>query len=313
MDKPLWMWAAFFGIVATLLILDLGILHRKERDISVSESLKLSAGYILVSVCFGLLVNHYLGGRAGKQFFTGYVVEKSLSMDNILVMSMVFSHFYIPRRYQHRVLFWGILGVVLLRGIMIGVGAALVERFHFILYFFGAFLIVTGLRMLLAAGHEEEKSLEENKLLGWLRKRIPVTQSLHGKQFFAYEPESGDGGKVMRKATPLFLVLVFIELADIVFAVDSVPAVFAITTDTFVVYTSNIFAILGLRALYFSLSAMLHRFAYLKYALSLVLVFIGAKIFLAPVINISSGVSLAITLWLLTAGVAVSLYKTREK
>jgi len=300
MDKPLWMWAGFFGVVVALLVFDLGLLHRKERDISVRDSLLLSVGYIAVALCFGFAVMHYIGLKAGKDFFTGYFVEESLSMDNILVMSMVFSHFMIPRRYQHRVLFWGILGVVLLRGAMIGLGVLLIERFHVVLYLFGAFLVVTGLRMLFLP--EYQKTMEENKILAWLRRRIPVTASLHGKQFFAYE-------NMKRKATPLLLVLLFIELVDIVFAVDSVPAVFAITTDSFVVYTSNIFAILGLRALYFALAAMLHRFAYLKYALSLVLVFIGGKIFLAP--HISSGWSLAVTLALLLGGIGVSLYKTR--
>lgn len=303
MDKPLWMWAGFFAVVTGLLVFDLGLLHRKERDISVRESLLLSAGYIFVSLCFGAAVCHFIGGRAGKDFFTSYFIEKSLSLDNILVMSMVFAHFTIPRRYQHRVLFWGILGVLLLRGLMIGLGAALIARFHFVLYFFGAFLIFTGLRMLFLS--RKEKTLEENRLLTFLRGRMSLTPSLHGRQFFAYE-----GG--LLKATPLLLVLVFIELADIVFAVDSVPAVFAITIDSFIVYTSNIFAILGLRALYFSLSAMLHRFAYLKYALALVLVFIGGKIFLSPYLHISSGISLAVTLALLLMGVLVSLHKTRR-
>jgi len=310
MDKPLWMWAGFFAIVVALLAFDLGLLHRNQREISVRESLWLSLGYVMVSMCFGAAIYHYLGKHAGKDFLTGYFIEKSLSMDNILVMSMVFSHFTIPRRYQHRVLFWGILGVILLRGMMIGLGAVLIAQFDFILYFFGAFLIFTGLRMFFAAG-ADEKTMEENKLLAWLRQRISVTSTLHGKQFFAREA-GAVAGTIVRKATPLLLVLIFIELADTVFAVDSVPAVFAITTDSFVVYTSNIFAILGLRALYFALAAMLYRFAYLKYALALVLVFIGAKIFLGPFIKISSSWSLTVTLTLLMGGVIFSLYKTRS-
>jgi len=309
-STPLWMWAGFFAIVLALMVFDLGLLHRKEREIGVRESLWLSCGYIFISLCFGGLVNHYLGGHAGKDFFTAYFIEKSLSMDNILVMSMVFAHFQIPRQHQHRVLFWGILGVIILRGLMIGLGSALVQEFHFVLYFFGAFLIVTGIRMLFFGEKEEEKSLEENKLLAWLRKRIPVTKELYGKKFFVREPGILPATSV-RRATPLFLTLVFIELADVVFAVDSIPAVFAITTDTFVVYTSNIFAILGLRSMYFALAAMLHRFAYLKYALALVLTFIGAKIFLAKFVEISSGPSLCVTLGLLIGGVLLSLYKTR--
>lgn len=312
MDKPLWMWGGFFAVVLALLVFDLGLLHRKEREISIPESLWLSAAYITVAMCFGCSVYYYLGKHAGRDFFTGYFVEKSLSMDNIFVMSLVFSHFYIPRRYQHRVLFWGILGAICLRGMMIGLGAALISQFHFILYFFGAFLIVTGLRMLFVAEKNEEKAIEESKLLAWLRKYVSVTSSLHGKKFFAYEGGNVPG-TLVRKATPLFLVLLFIEIADIIFAVDSVPAVFAITTDSFVVYTSNIFAIIGLRALYFSLAAMLHRFTYLKFGLALVLIFIGGKIFLAPLIKISSGWSLAVTLTLLLGSIAVSLYKTRSQ
>jgi tellurite resistance protein TerC len=305
MTTPFTLWAGFFLIVILLLVFDLGLLHRKERDIGIKESLWLSLGYIAVSICFGFAICHYLGQDAGEDFFTGYLIEKSLSMDNIFVMSLVFHHFAIPQRYQHPVLFWGILGVVILRGLMIGLGAFLIEEFHSILYLFGAFLIFTGIRMLFLAD-KEEAGLEENKILGWLRKHMNVTESLHGKKFFVRE-------NGLRKATPLLLVLLFIELADIVFAMDSVPAVFAVTTDPFIVYTSNIFAILGLRALYFALSAMLHRFAYLKYSLAVVLVFIGGKIFL-PLLDmeITSPVSLAITLGLLACGVISSLYKTRN-
>ena len=311
MGEPLWMWGAFFAIVLVLLVLDLGLFHREEREISVRESLWQSAGYIFISLCFAACVHQFVGGRASRDFLTSYFVEKSLSMDNILVMSMVFSHFYIPRRYQHRVLFWGILGVLLLRGIMIGLGAALVERFEFVLYFFGAFLVYTGAKMIFEKEDEEEKSLDESKLLIWLRKHLPVTATLHGKKFFALEEDKAMG-TLVRKATPLFLTLVFVEIADIIFAVDSIPAVFAVTTDPFVVYTSNIFAILGLRALYFSLAAMLHRFEYLKYGLSLVLVFIGGKILIKHFYVVGSGTSLFVTLTLLVGGIVLSLYKTRE-
>ncbi len=305
------MWGGFFAIVVALLIMDLGLMHRREREISIRESLWFSFGYILVSLCFGAAVWHYLGKHAGKDFYTGYFIEKSLSIDNIFVMSLVFSHFRIPRRYQHPVLFWGILGVIMLRGALIGIGAMLVTNFHFILYFFGAFLIVTGIRMLFTKDRGK-KTLEESKLLAWLRRHIPITPELKGKRFFVMERES-PAGRAIRKATPLLIVLLFIELADVVFAVDSVPAVFAITTDPFIVYTSNIFAILGLRALYFALAAMLHRFTYLEYALGLVLVFIGAKVFLAPVYKITSGWSLGVTLGLLLGGILFSLYKTRKE
>lgn len=308
MDKPLWMWIGFFAVVAALLAIDLGGLHRKERDITIRESLWLSAGYVFVSLCFALVVTYYLGASAGKEFITGYLIEKSLSMDNILVIAMVFLHFQIPKLYQHRVLFWGVLGVVILRGMMVGLGATLIAHFYAVLYLFGAFLIFTGLRMFLI--REKHKTFEENKLLHWLRGHVPTTATLHGKQFIAYEPNVM--GVMLRKATPLLVTLLFIELADVIFAIDSVPAVFAITTDPFIVYTSNIFAILGLRALYFALAAMLHRFAYLKYALSLVLIFVGAKILLASYIVISSNCSLLITLLLLLGGVCMSLLKTQN-
>ena len=310
-DKPLWAWASFFGIILLLLIFDLGLFSRKERDVGIRESLWLSVLYIFIAISFGGFVSRYIGHHQGKDFFTAWLVEKSLSLDNILVISMVFSYFQIPLRYQHRVLFWGVLGVVLLRGVMIGAGAMLIQQFHFVLYLFGLFLIFTGIKMLFVA-EEEEESLENNKLLLWLRRWIKVAPVLSGKRFFV-QTEFTHGDKPGYMATPLFLVLIFIEFADIVFAVDSIPAVFAITTDPFVVYTSNIFAILGLRSLFFALSAMLHRFAYLKYAVALVLVFIGGKIFASLFgVNISSGLSLAVTVALLLGGVIISLWKTKE-
>ncbi|MEI6729631.1 MAG: TerC family protein [Pseudomonadota bacterium] len=303
MEKPLIAWLGFFSLITLLLIFDLGLLNRKHKDITIKRSLWLSLFYVTISIIFGLVVTFFIGAKDGDDFFTGYLVEKSLSLDNIFAISLVFTHFQIPQKYQHRVLFWGILGAVLMRGVMIYVGATIIEQFHFVLYIFGAFLIFTGLRMLFLAD-DEEKSMEENKLLAWLQKKIPLTDQLAGNNFFVRENN-------ILKATPLFLVLIFIELADVVFAVDSVPAVFSVTTDKFVVYTSNIFAILGLRALYFALCAMLHRFAYLKYAISLILVFIGSKIFLAKIIEISSAISLLVTVGLLAAGVLLSLYKTR--
>ncbi len=303
MDKPLSLWIGFFAIVLLLLAFDLGLLHRKEREINIKESLWLSLGYIFISVCFGFAVLFFIKPQDGDDFFTGYLIEKSLSIDNIFVISLVFIHFKIPRLHQYRVLVWGIIGALLMRGVMIYLGAELIDVFHPILYFFGAFLLFTGARMLFIT-EADEKSLEENKILRWLKSKIPMTDTFHGNKFFVKEG-------VIRKATPLFLALVFIELADVVFAVDSVPAVFSVTTDKFIVYTSNIFAILGLRALYFALAAMLHRFAYLKYALSLVLIFIGSKIFLAHFIIIPSIVSLAVTIALLTGGIILSLYKTR--
>jgi tellurite resistance protein TerC len=309
MGHPVWMWLSFLGVVGVLLALDLGVLHKGEREIGVKESLVLSAGYITVAMVFGSWVWWQLGAQAGMDFYTGFFIEKSLSMDNVFVIALIFSFFAIPRKYQHRVLFWGILGVIVLRAIMIALGATLIEQFHGILYFFGAFLVFTGVKMWWMADHDPD--IATNPVLRFLRKHMRVTDQLEGNAFWVKKAEPATG-KVVRYATPLLLALVLIELVDLVFAVDSVPAIFAITTDPFVVYTSNIFAILGLRALYFALSAMIHRFHYLKYALSLVLVFIGGKIFLVPLIGkIPAVLSLSVTVGLIAGGVIVSLWKTR--
>jgi tellurite resistance protein TerC len=309
MGKDLWMWVLFLALVLTLLALDLGVLHKERREISMKESLILSAGYIMIALIFGAWVWWSMGKVSGINYLTGYFVEKSLSMDNIFVISLIFSYFGIPRLYQHRVLFWGILGVIVLRAIMIGVGAALVERFDWILFIFGGFLVLTGIKMLVSADHDPD--MTDNAFLKFLRNHIPVTDRLHGEKFFVTEKNSGTG-KAARLATPLFLALIMVEGADIVFAVDSIPAIFAITTDTYIVYTSNIFAILGLRALYFALAAMVSRFVYLKYALSAVLIFIGGKIFWNHFVGkVDPLVSLTVTLVLLAGGVIVSLLKTK--
>lgn len=308
MGKPAWAWAAFMTLVMTLLFLDLGVLHRKTHEISIPESLKLSLFYIVVAMAYGGWVWWYLGDTAGMNYLTAYFVEKSLSLDNVFVISLVFSYFAIPRLYQHRVLFWGILGVIVLRGLMIGAGAALIAQFHWILYFFGAFLVFTGIKMLLAKD-DDAPDMSQNRVIRFLRQRMRVTEQLHGDHFWVQQPDPKTG-KMVRWATPLFLALVVVEISDLVFAVDSVPAVFAITTDPFVVYTSNIFAILGLRALYFALAAMVHRFEYLKYALAAVLIFIGAKIFYASFVGkIPALVSLGVTIGLLGGGVIVSLLR----
>jgi tellurite resistance protein TerC len=309
LGQEAWLWLVFAGVVATLLALDLGVLHRTDREIGGRESLALSAGYIAVAIGFGAWIWRQLGSSAGIEFFTGFLVEKSLSIDNVFVIAMIFATFSIPRQYQHRVLFWGILGVIVLRAAMIAAGAALVVRFDWVLYVFGAFLALTGVKMLWMA--DREPALDRNPLLGWLRRVLPVTPALHGNAFFVRETDAASG-RLVRRATPLFLALCVVELVDLVFAVDSVPAIFAITTDPFIVYTSNIFAILGLRALYFALAAIIHRFRYLKYALALVLVFIGAKIFLVNVIGkIPPAISLSVTGALILGGIVVSLWKTR--
>jgi len=315
LGTPVWMWTLFLTLVVALLVLDLGVLHKgADHEIGVRESLWLSAMYITLGVAFsGFVWWQVEPGMPGAtaNYLTAFVVEKTLAMDNVFVIALIFTYFSIPRKYQHRVLFWGILGVIVLRGIMIGLGATLVSQYHWILYIFAAFLILTGIKMMFAG--DEEHDIGDNRALKFLRKHMRVTDGLRGNAFFVHEPEK-KSGKIMRHATPLFLALVLIEIADLIFAVDSVPAVFAITTDPFVVYTSNIFAILGLRALYFALAAILHRFAYLKYALSLLLVFIGSKVFVADLFGwekFPASWSLGITLGILAAGVVFSLWKTR--
>jgi len=309
LGKPVWVWLTFIGIVVALLAFDLGVLHKDDKEIGVRESLLLSSGYIIVALIFGAWVWWYLGAQSGMDYYTGFMIEKSLSMDNVFVIALIFSFFAIPRQYQHRVLFWGILGVIVLRAIMIGLGATLVSQFSWVLYLFGAFLIFTGIKMWIIADHVPD--IANNPLLKFLKRHMRLTDGLRGNAFWVQEPDPASG-KVVRFATPLLLALVLVEFVDLVFAVDSVPAIFAITTDPFIVYTSNIFAILGLRALYFALAAMIHRFKYLKYALALVLVFIGTKIFLVGIIGkIPPAISLSVTFGLIAGGVLVSLWKTR--
>lgn len=305
MGTPVWMWLSFFGVVVTLLAVDLGLFHKTASEIGVAESLRMSAVYIALGVSFSLFVGWQMGATAASNYLTAFVVEKSLSMDNVFVMALIFSSLAIPRALQHRVLFWGVLGVIVLRGLMIGVGAALVAEYHWVLYVFAAFLILTGIKMLFSS---DDHAMDDNRFVRWLKSRMRLTEKPEGTKFFVKR----DG---LWFATPLFLALIMVETADLIFAVDSVPAVFAITADPFLVYTSNIFAILGLRALYFALSAILHRFAYLKYALSVLLIFIGSKLFVADWLDwdkFPASLSLGITALILTTGVAVSLWKTRD-
>jgi tellurite resistance protein TerC len=310
LTTPVWMWLTFISIVIILLVLDLGVLHRTSREIGVRESLLLSAGYIAMGLGFGGWVAWQLGNAAGLEYLTGFAVEKALAMDNVFVIAMIFTFFAVPRQYQHRVLFWGILGVIILRAIMIGLGAALVTQFSWVLYIFALFLIATGIKMIWFSNSEPD--IGNNPVLKFVRHRFNVTDEHHGERFFV-KKQDGKTGKLAWYATPLFMALVLIEVADVIFAVDSVPAIFAITTDPFIVYTSNIFAILGLRALYFALAAMVHRFHYLKLALALVLIFIGSKVFLADLLGLEkfpAAISLGVTFGLLAGGVLYSLWKT---
>jgi tellurite resistance protein TerC len=311
MGHAAWLWMVFGTVVVTLLVLDLGVLHREEREIGVRESLMLSAGYITAGLLFGAWVAWQLGTQSGLDYLTGFLIEKSLSLDNIFVIALIFSTLAVPRSLQHRVLFWGILGVIVLRALMIGLGAALVESLSWTLYLFGAFLVFTGIRMWKAV--DEVPDVANSRLLRWLRSHMRVTPELQGQAFFVRQPHP-QTGRAVWWATPLFLALCMVEAADLVFAVDSVPAIFAITTDPFIVYTSNIFAILGLRALYFALSAMMDRFHYLKYALAAVLVFIGGKILVHDLVGkVPAALSLSVTGGLIAAGVIVSWWKTRPQ
>ncbi|HEV2560274.1 MAG TPA: TerC family protein [Microvirga sp.] len=308
--KPAWLWFTFLGIVGALLAFDLGVLHKDDKELGIAESLKLSVFYIGIAVVFGAWIWWSMGPESGMQYFTGYAIEKALSIDNVFVISLIFGYFAIPPKYQYRALVWGIVAVLVLRGFMIAIGAALVQEYDWVLLLFGAFLIATGIKMLVVG--EGEQDISKNPVVRFLSKRMRVTNELHGERFFVRKPDPKTG-KLVLWATPLFLALAVINVADLVFAVDSVPAIFAITTDTYIVFTANIMAILGLRALYFALAAMVHRFEYLKYALAGVLVFIGAKIFWNYYFGkLDPAISLGVTLAMIAGGIVFSLWKTRK-
>jgi tellurite resistance protein TerC len=319
LDKPVWMWTGFMAIVIALLAFDLGVWHKEDKEMGISESLWLSLFYFLFALIYGAGVwwaysvgalKTTDGVHAGIAFFTGYFIEKALSIDNVFVISLIFGFFAIPRKYQYRALVWGILAVIVLRGIMIAIGAELVERYSWVLYIFGAFLIATGVKMLIVP--EGDPDIANNPVVKFMKKHMRVTNELHAQHFFVKQPDPVTG-KIVLWATPLFLALVVINIADLIFAVDSVPAIFAITKDTFIVYTANIMAILGLRALYFALAAMVHRFHYLKYALAIVLMFIGAKIFWNELVGkMNPAISLGVTLALIIGGIVYSMWKTRN-
>ncbi len=312
LGTPVWFWLAFIGLVVALTAFDLGVLHKEDKEMGIAESLKLSLFYISIALLFGVFVWLQKGAQSGMEYYTGFFIEKALSIDNVFVISLIFGYFAIPRKYQYRALLWGIIAVIVLRGIMIGVGAAVVEQYHWVLWVFAAFLVFTGIKMLFAG--DEEMDISKNPIVTFMTRHFRVTNELHGEKFLV-QVQDPVTGKIVRVMTPLLLALIVINLADLVFAVDSVPAIFAITTDTFIVYTSNIMAILGLRALYFALAAMVHRFHYLKYALALVLVFIGSKIFVADFLldgaKFPPVLSLGVTFALILGGVFYSLYKTK--
>ena len=297
-------WIGFTAFVLAMLALDLGVFHRKAHAVSIREATLWSLVWVTLAMVFNLGLYWFRGSEAAVQFFTGYLIEKSLSVDNIFVFALIFGYFAVPQDDQHRVLFWGILGALVMRAAFILAGSALLAQFHWIIYVFGAFLIVTGIKM---ARHQEmEIHPENNPLLKLLRRFIPVTRDYHGHHFFVRQ-----AGRWM--ATPLFLVLVLLESTDLVFAVDSIPAIFAVTADPFLVYTSNIFAILGLRSLYFLLAGVMGKFVYLKLGLSAVLVFVGTKMTITELYKIPSLVSLAVIAAILTTAVVASLRKARRE
>jgi len=304
MEASPWLWIGFNAFILLILALDLGVFHRRAHVVGMREALLSSAAYIGLALTFNAGVYWYMGVQKGLEFTTGYLIEWSLSVDNIFVMAMIFGHFAVPAAYQHRVLFWGILGALVMRGILIFAGAALIHQFHWTIYLFGAFLLFTGIKMLMAA--EAEPDLANNRLLRFVRSHVRMTDGYEGTKFFIRR-----NGVLL--ATPMLLVLVMVEATDLMFALDSVPAIFAVTSDPFIVYTSNVFAILGLRSLYFALAGIIHRFAYLKYGLSLVLVFIGTKMVLIDVWKVPTALALGVTATLIGGSVVLSLIKTRAQ
>ncbi len=294
----LWLWIGFNLFVLVMLALDLGVFHRRAHAVSLREAAVWSAVWVAVSLAFNLGLLHWYGQRAALEFFTGYLIEKSLSVDNLFVFVLLFRYFAVEPRYQHRVLLWGILGALVMRGAMIGLGVALISRFEWMLYLFGAFLVYAGANMMFQA--DEEVHPERNPAFRWARKFLPLTKTYEGQRMFVRT-------EGIWRATPLFLVLLVVETTDLAFALDSIPAVFAITRDAFIVFTSNIFAVLGLRAFYFLLAGVLPYFRYLSTGLSLVLMFIGAKMLVEHWVRLPTHISLAVVAAVLTVAVIASL------
>lgn len=312
LGQPIGTWLGFFALITALLILDLGVLNRKDKVIEPKQSLIYTGFYVVLACAFGVWLWADLGQTHGVDYFTAYLIELSLSLDNLFVMSLILGYFAIPRKYQHRILFWGIVGVLVMRGLMIGSGLVIVEHFHWMLYLFAAFLIFTGLKMLMSSSDEDE-NLDDSALIKFFQKHLRFTKEIDGHNFLVRLPHH-ETGSMVTYVTPLFMALICIEFMDLVFALDSVPAVFAITTEPFVVYSSNIFAILGLRTMYFAVVAMLDRFKYMNYALSIVLVFIGGKVFYNGFIGkIDPVVSMGITVGLLIGGAVFSLMRTKSE
>ncbi len=296
-----WMWGGFLLFVCLMLALDLGVFHRKAHAVSPREALTWSVVWVALAFAFGGVLHFTMGPTAALEFGAGYLIEKALAVDNLFVFVAIFAAFGVPQASQHRVLFWGVLGALVMRAGFILAGAAILERFHWTLYVFGGFLIVTGLKMFKA--RTEATQVDESGMLRLLRRWLPVTDGLRGDRFFVIEAG-------LRKVTPLFVALLLVELADVVFALDSIPAIFAVTRDPFLVFTSNIFAILGLRSMYFLLADLLPRFVHLKAGLAMVLCFVGGKMLLLDVVKVPIGVSLGVVAALLGGSILLSLRAT---
>lgn len=304
-----WDWAVFVIAVLFALGIDLGVFHRKAHEVSFKEALGWSILWFSLAFIFGFFIAPHMAENWGKternEFITGYIIELALSMDNVFVIALIFSYFRVPLKFQHRVLFWGIIGALIMRGIMIALGSALIERFHFIMYILGAFLVFTGIRMVFAAS-DEEIDPEKNYVIQLTRRFFPVTTEFDGAKFVTIR----DGTRVL---TPLALVLVMVETTDLIFAIDSIPAIFGVTTNPFIVFTSNVFAILGLRSLYFVLAGAIGFFRYLKVGLSIVLCFIGAKMLVAKWVHISTTLSLLIVGTIIVTSILMSLFASKRE
>jgi tellurite resistance protein TerC len=305
MTEQAWLWIGFNAFVLLMLALDLGVFHRKAHVVSFKESMAWTAVWIALAMVFNVWIWKHFGPQKGLEFFTGYVIEKSLSVDNVFVFALLFSYFAVPQLYQHKVLFWGVLGALVMRAVMIVLGAALITKFSWIIYVFGAFLIITGIKMVVKK--EEEIHPEDNPVVRWFKKFMKVTPDFRGDKFFVRENS-------VLVATPLFVVLLLVEISDLIFAVDSIPAIFAVTKDPFIVYTSNVFAIMGLRSLYFALAGVMDKFHYLKIGLGFVLTFVGVKMLLGHTPwKIDTGLSLGVIVGILALSVIASLLRPKDE
>lgn len=297
-------WVAFLGIIFFMLFLDLGVFHKKVHKVSIKESLTWTGVWIVLALAFNLYIYIKKGSQPGLEFLTGYIIEKSLSIDNIFVISLIFSYFKVASQHQHRVLFWGVLGALVFRIIFILAGVALIQKFTWMIYIFGGFLIFTGLKMLKET--EKHIDIENNPVIKFARKHLPITHKFDGEKFITIQ----DGKKYY---TPLALVLIMIESTDIIFAVDSIPAILAVTPDPYIVFTSNVFAILGLRSLYFALNGLMEMFEYISFALSGILIFVGIKMIIGPFFHIPTSISVGIIVLMLGSSVLASIYFPKKK